>query len=106
MFSSRIESVAARAGVQLKVFGNLEEFIGEARQTTERIVLVNLDAAEGKLASLEGFPENLFCKVVGYYSHVNSQLAEEARRVGISVVLSRGAFVKKLEGIVKEFGSG
>jgi len=90
----------------VKVFANLEEFAGEARQTRARVVLVNLDAAEGKLAGIAGLTKSELCKVVGYYSHVNGQLAEEAKRVGISMVLSRGAFVSKLEGILKEFCSG
>ena len=90
----------------MKVFGNLDEFIGEAKQTSAQVALVNLDAAEGKLASLEGLPKNASCKVIGYYSHVNSQLAEEARRVGVNMVLSRGAFVSKLEEILTEFSSG
>jgi hypothetical protein len=106
LFSSRVESAATKARVQVKVFGNLEEFILEANQSTAQVALVNLDAAEGKLASLEGLPKNVSCKVVGYYSHVNSRLAEEARRIGIGRVLSRGAFVSKLEGILKEFSSG
>jgi len=105
LFSSRIESAAARAGIRVKVMSNLEEFLEETRQTTPRVVLVNLDATEGKLATLEGVAKNASCKVVGYYSHVNRGLAEEARRVGISVVLSRGAFANKLEGILREFCS-
>lgn len=36
------------------------------------------------------------CTAVGYYSHVNAQVAEEARRVGFDVILSRGAFVAKM----------
>lgn len=106
LFSSRVESAATKAGVQVKVFGNLEEFIGEAKQTSAQVALVNLDAAEGKLASLEGLSKNASCKVIGYYSHVNSRLAEEARRIGIGMVLSRGAFASKLEGILKECSSG
>jgi hypothetical protein len=106
LFSSRVESAATKAGVQVKVFGNLEEFILEAKQSTAQVALVNLDATEGKLASLEGLPKNASCNVIGYYSHVNSRLAEEARRVGVNMVLSRGAFVSKLEGILKEFSSG
>jgi hypothetical protein len=105
LFSSRIESAAARVGVRVKVMSNLADFLEETRQITRRVVLVNLDATEGKLATLEGVGKNASCKVVGYYSHVNSGLAEEARRIGISVVLSRGAFANKLEGILREFCS-
>lgn len=76
MFSSRIESAAERAGIQVKVMNNLEEFLEETRQTTPRVALVNLDATEGKLATLEGVAKKASCKVVGYYSHVNSGLAD------------------------------
>ena len=64
---------------------------------------MNLDATEGKLATFEGVVKNASWKTVGYYSHVNSGLAEEARRIGISIVLSRGAFTHQLEAILKEF---
>jgi hypothetical protein len=90
----------------VKVFGKLEEFVGEASRATTRVALVNLDAAEENLVGLEGLSRNARCKVVGYYSHVKSELAEEARRVGVNVVLSRGAFVSKLEALLKEFCSG
>lgn len=106
MFSSRIESAAERAGIQVKVMNNLEEFLEETRQTTPRVALVNLDATEGKLATLGGVAKKASCKVVGYYSHVNSGLAEEARRIGISIVLSRRAFTHELEGILKQFCLG
>lgn len=103
LFSSRIESAAEKAGVQVKVMSSLHEFLEEIKQATPRIVFVNLDATEGRLALLEGVAKIEACKVVGYYSHVNSVLAEEARRIGISLVLSRGAFTHELEGILKEF---
>jgi DNA-binding NarL/FixJ family response regulator len=106
LFSSRIESAAATVGIRVKIMSNLEEFLEETRQTTPRVVLVNLDATDGKLATLEGVAKNASCKVVGYYSHVNTGLAEEARRIGISIVLSRGAFTHELEGILKEFRLG
>ena len=105
MFSSRIESAAAKAGIPVKVMDTLERFIEEAKQNTPQVALVNLDAAEGKLSALEGLTQNSSCKIVGYYSHVNINLAEEAQRIGIHVVLSRGAFVNKLEGILTELSS-
>jgi hypothetical protein len=106
LFSSRIESAAKRVGIQVRVMNNLQEFLQETRQTTPRLVLVNLDATEGKLATLEGVAKNAFGKVVGYYSHVNSGLAEEARRIGMSLVLPRRAFTHELEGILKQFCLG
>ena len=106
LFSSRIESAAERAGIQVKVMSNLQEFLEETRKSTPRVVLVNLDATEGKLALLEEVAKKAACKVVGYYSHVNSGLAEVARSIGIGLVLSRGAFTHELEGILKELRLG
>jgi ActR/RegA family two-component response regulator len=106
LFSSRIESAAESAGVQVKVMSNLEAFLEETKQTTPRVVLVNLDATGEKLALLEEVARGGACKLVGYYSHVNSGLAEEARSIGIGLVLSRGAFTRELEGILGELRLG
>ena len=106
LFSSRIESAAAKVGFPVKVFDNLDEFLKEAKQATPQVALVNLDAAMGRFAALEGVARSLSCKVVGYYSHVNSSLAAEAQRTGISAVLSRGAFANKLQALLREFSLG
>jgi ActR/RegA family two-component response regulator len=106
LFSSRIESAAAKVGFPVKVFDNLDEFLQEAKQSTPQVALVNLDAAGGKFADLESLARSLSCRVVGYYSHVNSSVAEEAQRIGVSAVFTRGAFVNKLEALLRGFSSG
>jgi ActR/RegA family two-component response regulator len=106
LFSSRIESAAAKAGFPVKVFDNLDEFLKEAKQSTPQVAIVSLDAATGKFAGLEVLARSPFCKVVGYYSHVNSSLAEEAQRTGISAVFPRRAFANKLEAMLRQFSSG
>jgi len=105
LFSSRIESAAAKAGLPVKVFENLDEFLKEAKQSTPPVALINLDAAMGKLTVLESLARSPSCKLVGYYSHVNSSLAEEAERLGISAVFPRGVFANKLEALLREFSS-
>lgn len=106
LFSSRIESVSAKAGFQARVLSDFEGFLQELERAAPRIVFLNLDAAEGKLAALEGIAKNGSCKIVGYYSHVNTRLAEEARRIGLVRVFSRGAFVTRLDEILRELSSG
>jgi hypothetical protein len=105
MFSSRIESAAAKAMVTVKVLDRLERFVEEAKQDAPKLALVNLDAAKGQLSMLEILIKNSSCEFVGYYSHVNSDLGPEARRVGFRVALSRRAFVNKLEEMLKELPS-
>jgi len=97
LFSSKIESVAARFGLGVKVTSNLDELLRELKERSPQMVFVNLDAAQGELAVLEEFTRKRTCKIVGYYSHVNTRLAGEAKRIGIDSVVSRGAFTTKLE---------
>ena len=106
LFSSRIDSAAAKAGFTVVVFDTLDEFLKEAEQSTPEVAVVNLDAAVGKFSGLEGLARTPSCKVVGYYSHVNSSLAEEAQRTGISAVFPRGAFASRIEALLREFASG
>ncbi len=106
LFSSKIEAAATKAGLQTKVTSNLEALLRDLEKAPPRIVFLNLDAAEGKFAALEAVTQQGSSKIVGYYSHVNTKLAEQARRIGVSVVISRGAFVIRLPEILKQFSSG
>ncbi len=105
MFSSRIEAAVAKAGLQAKVTSSLEELLMEVREGMPRMIFLNLDAAEGKLASLER-AIRAGCEFVGYYSHVNTGLAEEAKRLRLRRVISRGAFVTRLGELLSELSSG
>lgn len=104
LFSSRIEAASAKRGLTTKVTTNLHELVEELERVKPRMVFLNLDAVEGELAALAKFSH--LCKIVGYYSHVNTRLAEEARRVGIANLFSRGAFVGTLGQILTEAASG
>jgi DNA-binding NarL/FixJ family response regulator len=97
LFSSKIESVAARFSLSVKVASSLDDLLRELREAVPQIVFVNLDASQEKLALLEEFARKKTCRIVGYYSHVNTRLAEEAKRIGIDSVVSRGAFATRLE---------
>ena len=106
MFSSRIEGAAARAGVDVRFVSNLHDIVEQVDGATPRKVILNLDAAQGKLGALEELLKDGSIRTVGYYSHVNEPLAEEAKRIGIGIVLSRGAFAARLSRILEELSSG
>lgn len=102
MFASRIEGAATNAGVGVKFVNDLHEMVEQLRRMTPQTVILNLDAAEGKLDGLEPLVKNGPFKTIGYYSHVNTRLAEDAKRIGIGIVLSRGAFTARLGQILRE----
>lgn len=100
MFSSRIEAACAKAGIPATIATDLDTLIQRLKRGAPEIVFLNLDASEGRLTALEPFTKNRGPRYVGYYSHLNTQLGEDARRIGINV-FSRGAFVSNLESILK-----
>ena len=104
MFSSRIESAAEKERSKVKILTHYEDLLHQLASEAPNLLLLNLDALEGNIRRLEQFARNENCKIIGYYSHANSQLAAEAKQIGINV-FSRGSFVNRLLDLLGEFGS-
>ena len=105
LFSSQIENAAHKVGLGVKVTVSVSEVKQALRDWTPRMVLANLDALGGDSKVLVGLVQGA-CRLVGYYSHVNSRLATEALACGFEVVLPRRAFVERLSEILAVTGSG
>jgi hypothetical protein len=101
MFSSRIEALAARANLDLKTVTDFADLPRDVDMTHSTMLLVSLDSIEGKLSALRNYADQGL-RIVGYYSHVNSHLAEEALLAGVRTVLSRGAFANKAQELFAE----
>ena len=99
MFSSGIESAARRHGFEVRLTTTPKDLAESLDEKLPSVVIVNLDAA-GMLGVVAGLNRKEGCRFVGYYSHVNSRVAEEAVKVGFETVLPRRAFVSKLNEIL------
>jgi hypothetical protein len=105
LFSSKIESIAAMLGVETKIVTSLQALRAALGAEEPKIVVVNLDAFVGQLDSLAELTGTKSFRVVGYYSHVNAELAGEASKMGAALILSRGAFVSKIRDVLTELMS-
>jgi hypothetical protein len=105
LFSSQIESAAHKLGLDAKVTVNMSELKQTLQDTAPRAVLVNLDALGADSRALVGLVPGA-CRLIGYYSHVNSKLATEALADGFELVLPRRAFVDRLNDILGVTHSG
>lgn len=101
IFSSRIESTAEKTQSTVRIVTDYEELLHHLTTEPPDLLLLNLDRLEGSLKRLEKFTRKGNCKTIGYYSHVNGQLAAEAKQIGINAV-SRGAFVARLPDLLAE----
>lgn len=96
LFSSRIESLAKRLSVGIQVVSDLETLHRNLEANAPKLLILNLDELEGKLQLIRSDVSGKSWVAVGYYSHVKSDLAEEARRIGVVTVMPRSAFVSRM----------
>jgi hypothetical protein len=106
LFSSRIEGQARRIGADLKFVTDYEGLLRQLRENVPELLIVNLDILETKLVQLQDILGGKSCKSVGYYSHMNVRLGEEAKQCRIGLVMSRGAFVAKLKEVLSQASRG
>ena len=105
LFSSRIESVATRFGLVVKVAVTVGELERALRESVPKLLLVDLDAlTNGGVSSLGSV--YIGCRRVGYYSHADSKLAAQALACGFEMVMPRRAFKVQLNKILADLGSG
>lgn len=102
LFSSRIEGQARRIGADLKLATDYEGLLRQLRDNVPELLIVNLDLLESRLGQLQDILGGKSCKSVGYYSHMNARLAEEAKRFGIGLVMSRGVFVARMKELLAQ----
>ena len=100
-FQMKLAETARLLGVEVKVAGN-EEAMLNLLEPTSKLVIVDLNAhsqpllAVAKLRQQRG--KNL--RVVGFFSHVQTQLGTEAQAAGCDEVLARSSFSQHLAAIL------
>jgi hypothetical protein len=104
LFSSRIESAAGRAGLDVKVTVTMNELQSALQESAPKVLLMNLDALGDAVWSLAGAAQGQ-CRLIGYYSHADSQLAARALASGFEMVVPRRTFMEKLSDIFAHLGS-
>ena len=100
MFLSRIREAAKRQGAEVRSVRTAEDAVTACREGARRVIL-DLDTPRlpvlGILGALAGDPDLSGVDLVGFYSHVETERAREARAAGCRTVLPRSAFVRRLD---------
>ena len=104
LFSSRIEAACRKHGLQVKIATSLDELQLQLKESLPQALIVNLDVLKDlkqlPIMSLRGS-----CRLIGYYSHMDSDLAKDALRSGFEIVVPRRGFMDKLSIVLAEIGS-
>jgi DNA-binding NtrC family response regulator len=105
LFSSQIESICRRAGLDVTLTVAVVDLGNAVKNSSPTLLIINLDALKDDYQALVGSVQGR-CRLVGYYSHVNSNLASEAMASGFTDVIPRRTFADKLREIIAEVRSG
>ena len=99
-FQMKVAETAKHLGMELKVATNAEALLG-LLEPRPQLVIVDLNARSQPIAAIEKLravaPE---LRVVAFLSHVQRELADQAKKAGCEEVLPRSVFTQNLSQIL------
>jgi CheY-like chemotaxis protein len=100
LFSSKIRAAAAATGTELIFVRATEHALDEVRARHADLLILDLDRAPldpiEVIRQIKSQPDLSHVRVVGFVSHVHTEIIEAARAAGIDQVLARSAFFSSL----------
>ena len=103
-FSVKLADAAKRAGMALEFVKESKEVLTKAKERPSLIIFdLNFEAAQPlKLISkLKGSPDTKGISLIGYLSHVQGELKQQAHEAGCNMVLARSQFSQNMPQIFK-----
>jgi DNA-binding NarL/FixJ family response regulator len=101
-FQMKVAETAKRVGVEFKVAAT-EDGLFDLLEPPTRLVIVDLNARSGPLATIERLrATGRSLPVVAFLSHVQTALAAEARSAGCTEVMPRSLFTQNLATILEK----
>ena len=105
-FSSKIASTARLCSVPARILKTPRELLQYADPEKAKLIIIDLNGRTTEpvraIQELKGSSGPDAIPVLAYFSHVQTELAEEARKAGADRVLPRSAFSARLAGILTD----
>ena len=105
-FSVKLTDAAKRSGISLEFVQDPEEVLKKAQEKPSLIVFdLNFDAGQPLqlIARLKKDPGTKGISLIGFVSHVQGELKQQAHDAGCDMVLARSAFSQNLPQIFKRY---
>ena len=103
-FSSKLTEAAKRAGLSLEFVKDGSEVLGKAKEQPSLIIFdLNYEVAQPLMliAQLKQSDETRSISLIGYLSHVQGELKQQAQEAGCDMVMARSALSQNLPQIFK-----
>lgn len=99
-FQMKLAETAKQLGVEVKVATNGEALMG-LLESEPKLVIVDLNARSQPLQAIEKLRQSRKdIRVVAFLSHVQTELAAQARTAGCDEVMPRSSFTQNLAAIL------
>ncbi len=106
LFRVKIQDAAKRAGVEIVFVQSLGDALTQAKSQPAVIILDLNDTLTEPLSLIEtckGNDETRSVHLLGYVSHVQTDLIQAAREKGCDEVMARSAFVQNLPKVLSRY---
>ena len=104
LFRSKIDEVARRLGLELRVARSLEQLDRHLARGEPAITLVDLEAetldTSAAIRRIRDAPWGAAARIVGFAGHTNVSAVQAGRAAGAGVVLARSAFTQELPALL------
>ena len=104
MFTSKVKAAAAHLGVPISFARSSAAALAEMRSAPPTLVILDLNNPRtdplGTVGQMKADPLLTKIPIVGYASHVQTDVIEAARKAGVDDVLARSAFTQRLPEIL------
>ncbi|MBI3405890.1 MAG: hypothetical protein HY046_10590 [Acidobacteria bacterium] len=100
-FKAKLEETARHTGASLKFAMSAEELLALGTSHPEALVVVDLNATGDPVAAIQELRKaDKQRNILGFFSHVQTELAERAKAAGCTQVMPRSKFTKHLAEIL------
>jgi PleD family two-component response regulator len=103
-FSVKLTDAAKRAGMELEFLKEADSVLEKAKSKPSLIIFdLNFEAVNpvSLISKLKGSAETKNISLIGYLSHIQAELKQQAQEAGCDMVLARSAFSQNMPLIFK-----
>jgi PleD family two-component response regulator len=105
MFTVKIADAAKRAGLDVEFVKSERDVIEKATEEKPLLIILDLNFEAVQplklISQMKSDGEMKQISVIGYLSHVQGELKQQAQEAGANIVMARSAFSQNLQQILK-----
>ena len=105
LFTVKISDAAKRAGLEVEFVKSERDVIDKAASEKPLLIILDLNFSAVQplklISKLKSNGEMKQISLIGYLSHVQGELKQQAQEAGANIVMARSAFSQNLQQILK-----